>query len=52
MYGLVQQIPRTGKALFCPRSPCGVAKRYGYWITVDYRESYGLHASNGILFSH
>lgn len=52
LYGLVQEIPQTEKTPFYPRSPYGVAKLYGFWIVVNYRESYGLHASNGILFNH
>ncbi len=52
LYGLVQQIPQTEKTPFYPRSPYGVAKLYGYWITVNYREAYGLYACNGILFNH
>lgn len=52
LYGLVQQVPQSEKTPFYPRSPYGVAKLYGYWITVNYREAYGLHASNGILFNH
>ena len=52
MFGLVQQVPQTEKTPFYPRSPYGCAKVYSYWITVNYRESYGLHASNGILFNH
>jgi GDPmannose 4,6-dehydratase len=52
MFGKAQETPQTEKTLFYPRSPYGVAKLYGYWITVNYRESYGLHASNGILFNH
>ena len=52
MYGLVREIPQTEKTPFYPRSPYGCAKVYSYWITVNYRESYGLHASNGILFNH
>ncbi len=52
LYGKVQEIPQTEKTPFYPRSPYGVAKLYGYWITVNYREAYGLHASNGILFNH
>src|SRR5215204_1084152 len=52
MYGKVQEIPQTEKTPFYPRSPYGVAKLYGYWITVNYREAYGMHASNGILFNH
>lgn len=52
LYGLVQQTPQTEKTPFYPRSPYAVAKLYGYWITVNYREAYGIHASNGILFNH
>ena len=52
MYGLVQEVPQTEKTPFYPRSPYGCAKLFAYWITVNYRESYGLHASNGILFNH
>jgi GDPmannose 4,6-dehydratase len=52
LYGLVQEVPQTEKTPFYPRSPYGVAKLYAYWITVNYREAYGLHASNGILFNH
>ncbi len=52
MYGKVQEIPQTEQTPFYPRSPYGCAKVYSYWITVNYRESYGLHASNGILFNH
>ncbi len=52
MYGLVQEVPQTEKTPFYPRSPYGCAKVYAHWITVNYRESYGLHASNGILFNH
>jgi GDPmannose 4,6-dehydratase len=52
MFGKVQQIPQTEKTPFYPRSPYGCAKVYSFWITVNYRESYGLHASNGILFNH
>jgi GDPmannose 4,6-dehydratase len=52
MYGKVQEIPQTEKTPFYPRSPYGVAKLYGYWITVNYREAYGLYAINGILFNH
>jgi GDPmannose 4,6-dehydratase len=52
LYGLVQQTPQTEKTPFYPRSPYGVAKLYGYWITVNYREAYGMYASNGILFNH
>jgi len=52
LYGLVQEIPQSEKTPFYPRSPYGVAKLYGYWIVVNYREAYGLHASNGILFNH
>ena len=52
LYGLVQEIPQSEKTPFYPRSPYAVAKMYAYWITVNYREAYGLHASNGILFNH
>ena len=52
MYGLVQETPQTETTPFYPRSPYGVAKLYAYWITVNYREAYELHASNGILFNH
>jgi len=52
LYGLVQEVPQTEKTPFYPRSPYGVAKLYAYWITVNYREAYGIHASNGILFNH
>lgn len=52
LYGLVQQTPQTEKTPFYPRSPYAVAKLYGYWITVNYREAYGLYACNGILFNH
>ena len=52
LYGLVQEVPQTEKTPFYPRSPYAAAKLYAYWITVNYREAYGLHASNGILFNH
>jgi len=52
MFGKVQEIPQKETTPFYPRSPYGVAKVYGYWITVNYRESYGLFATNGILFNH
>jgi GDPmannose 4,6-dehydratase len=52
MFGNVQQTPQDENTPFCPRSPYGVAKVYGHWITVNYRESYGLFASSGILFNH
>lgn len=52
MYGKVQEIPQTEATPFYPRSPYGAAKVYGFWQTVNYREAYGLHASNGILFNH
>jgi GDPmannose 4,6-dehydratase len=52
LYGLVQQIPQTEKTQFYPRSPYAVAKLYAYWITVNYREAYGMYACNGILFNH
>lgn len=52
MFGKVQEVPQTEKTPFYPRSPYGVAKLYGHWITVNYRESYNMHASSGILFNH
>ncbi|MSU31231.1 MAG: GDP-mannose 4,6-dehydratase [Pedosphaera sp.] len=52
MYGLVQEVPQRETTPFYPRSPYGCAKMYSYWITINYRESYGMHASNGILFNH
>jgi GDPmannose 4,6-dehydratase len=52
LYGLVQEVPQTETTPFYPRSPYGVAKLYGYWITVNYREAYGMFACNGILFNH
>jgi GDPmannose 4,6-dehydratase len=52
LYGLVQEIPQTEKTPFYPRSPYAVAKLYAYWITVNYREAYGMYACNGILFNH
>lgn len=52
MYGKVQEVPQSETTPFYPRSPYGAAKLYAYWITVNYREAYGLHASNGILFNH
>jgi GDPmannose 4,6-dehydratase len=52
MYGKVREIPQTETTPFYPRSPYGCAKVYSFWITVNYRESYGMHASNGILFNH
>ena len=52
LYGKVQEVPQSETTPFYPRSPYAVAKLYGYWITVNYREAYGLHASNGILFNH
>jgi GDPmannose 4,6-dehydratase len=52
LYGSVRETPQTEKTPFYPRSPYGVAKLYAYWITVNYREAYGIHASNGILFNH
>ena len=51
-YGKVQEIPQKETTPFYPRSPYGVAKMYAYWITVNYRESYGIYACNGILFNH
>ena len=52
LYGLVQEVPQKETTPFYPRSPYGVAKLYGYWITVNYREAYGMYACNGILFNH
>src|SRR5574344_1835467 len=52
LYGLAQEVPQKETTPFYPRSPYAVAKIYAYWITVNYREAYGLHASNGILFNH
>lgn len=52
LYGNVRETPQTERTPFYPRSPYGVAKLYAYWITINYREAYGLHASNGILFNH
>jgi GDPmannose 4,6-dehydratase len=52
LYGMVQTIPQNEDTPFYPRSPYGVAKLYGYWITVNYREAYGMYACNGILFNH
>src|SRR5210317_136205 len=52
LYGLVQETPQTETTPFHPRSPYAVAKMYGYWITVNYREAYGMYACNGILFNH
>ena len=52
LYGKVQEVPQTEKTPFYPRSPYAAAKLYAYWIVVNYRESYNLHASNGILFNH
>ena len=52
LYGLVKEIPQTENTPFHPRSPYAVAKMYAYWITVNYRESYGMYACNGILFNH
>ncbi len=52
LFGKVQETPQRETTPFYPRSPYGVAKLYGYWITVNYREAYGMHASNGILFNH
>jgi GDPmannose 4,6-dehydratase len=52
LYGLVQEVPQRETTPFYPRSPYAVAKLYGYWITVNYREAYGLYACNGILFNH
>jgi GDPmannose 4,6-dehydratase len=52
LYGSVREIPQRETTPFYPRSPYGVAKLYGFWITTNYREAYGMHASNGILFNH
>jgi GDPmannose 4,6-dehydratase len=52
LYGVAQEIPQTEKTPFHPRSPYGVAKLYAYWITINYREAYGIYACNGILFNH
>ncbi|CAN5541110.1 GDP-mannose 4,6-dehydratase [soil metagenome] len=52
LYGKVQKVPQDEATPFYPRSPYAVAKLYGYWITINYREAYGMHASNGILFNH
>ncbi len=52
MFGKVQQVPQSESTPFYPRSPYGVAKLYGHWLTINYRESYNLHASSGILFNH
>jgi GDPmannose 4,6-dehydratase len=52
LYGQVQEVPQTETTPFHPRSPYGVAKMYAYWIVKNYREAYGMHASNGILFNH
>ena len=52
LYGLVQEIPQKETTPFYPRSPYAVAKMYAYWITVNYREAYGMYACNGILFNH
>jgi GDPmannose 4,6-dehydratase len=52
MFGLVQEVPQSEKTPFYPRSPYAASKVYAYWMTVNYREAYGMHASNGILFNH
>ncbi|MDG1488035.1 MAG: GDP-mannose 4,6-dehydratase, partial [SAR324 cluster bacterium] len=52
LYGMVQEVPQNEKTPFYPRSPYAVAKIYGYWITINYREAYNLYACNGILFNH
>jgi GDPmannose 4,6-dehydratase len=52
LYGKVREIPQTELTPFYPRSPYGVAKQYAYWIVVNYREAFGMHATNGILFNH
>jgi len=52
MFGLIQETQQTEKTPFYPRSPYAVAKLYGHWTTINFRESFGLHASSGILFNH
>jgi GDPmannose 4,6-dehydratase len=52
LYGVIYTAPKTNTTPFHPRSPYAAAKLYAYWITVNYREAYGMHASNGILFNH
>ena len=52
LYGLVKEVPQRETTPFHPRSPYGVAKLYAYWITVNYREAYGMYACNGLLFNH
>src|SRR3546814_18377843 len=52
LYGLVQEVPQSETTPFYPRSPYAAAKLYAYWIVVNYREAYALHASNGLLFNH
>src|SRR6201996_933794 len=52
LYGMVQEVPQRETTPFYPRSPYAAAKLYAYWITINYREAYGIHASNGILFNH
>src|SRR5205814_3972584 len=52
LFGIVHETPQNEKTRFYPRSPYGVAKLYAYWITVNYREAYGMYACNGILFNH
>merc|ERR1711916_400892 len=52
LYGKVREIPQTELTPFYPRSPYGVAKQYAYWIVINYREAYGMHATNSILFNH
>ena len=52
MFGLVQETPQTERTPFHPRSPYGVSKVFGHWMAINYRESYGMHVSNGILFNH
>ncbi|HEY0642172.1 MAG TPA: GDP-mannose 4,6-dehydratase, partial [Nocardioides sp.] len=52
MFGKVQEVPQTERTLLWPRSPYGVSKVYGHYMTINYRESYGMHASSGILFNH
>ena len=52
LYGLIQEVPQKETTQFHPRSPYGVAKLYAYWITINYREAYGMYACNGVLFNH
>ena len=52
LYGKVQEVPQTEKTPFYPRSPYAVAKQYAFWMLINYREAYGMHLTNGILFNH